>query len=151
MCLECACQVTHDDCFLFSYVLFDCLYGRARIARRMVSSVNWHYPVDTKSAYVVSLYLIFSLLTITISSLAPKLKRAAECRQPAAISDSLLWRVGSTNPWTAARTGGSTGQAAEAWGLLLGMDWTRSKSNWILAHGFKWIWTWLDMDIHLLI
>ena len=89
------------------------------------SSVNWHYPVDTKSAYVVSLYLIFSLLTITISSLAPKLKLAAECRQPAAISDSLLWRVGSTNPWTAARTGGSTRQAAEAWGLvaLRGTDW----------------------------
>ena len=48
MCLECACQITHDDYFLFSYVLFDCLYGRARIApngslfNRLLYSVRNH-------------------------------------------------------------------------------------------------------------
>ena len=33
-------------------------------------------------------------------------------------------------------------------GLLLEIDWAKSKSNWILAHGFYWIWIKLDMDIH---
>ena len=102
MCLECACQVTHNIAFYFlTCFLIVYMVGHASRAE-WSSSVNWHYPVDTKSAYVVSLYLIFSLLTITISSLAPKLKLAADCRQPAAISDSLLWRVGSTNRRTAA-------------------------------------------------
>ena len=32
-------------------------------------------------------------------------------------------------------------------GLLLEIDWAKSKSNWILAHGFYWIWIKLDTDI----
>ena len=40
-------------------------------------------------------------------------------------------------------------QVSKMW-VLLEMDWAKSKSNWILALGFNWIWTRLDMVIHLL-